>query len=389
MEKKTNKKEVVKTPKYKIETFGREPMLPVFSEVLTRQPFVWYGEDNLLPNYLISRYNNCAVHKSIVTSKQSQVVGDGLYSPNNPTSVITMVNPKEFVNEVYSKCALDLILFGGYALNVIWSKDRKSIAEIYHLDFSRTRVGKVNPETNDIETFYYSPDWTNLRKYPAKAYPAFNQNEKEPSQVIYYKGYTPNTTYYPEPDYSGALAAIEIDINIKVFHNNNLKNGMTPSLWINFNNGVPSEEEQRILTRGLEEQYASANNGGRPIISFNESKELSPEITQIPANANDSYYSTLYQDIQTSILSGHRITSGELFGISTPGALGVSRQQLQDSSEYFYKTVIIGYINELLPTFNKVMTLKTEKPTNLEVKPLTIFDEDDQIETETNTTDGE
>jgi hypothetical protein len=373
---------------YKVQTFGREPILPVFSEVLNRQPYVLYGDNNMMPNYLISRYQNCAIHKSIVTSKQSQIVGDGLYSNNAPISVVTLVNTKETITDVYRKCALDLVLFGGYALNIIWSNDRKSIAEIWHTDFSRVRCGKVNPETDEIDTYYYSPDWSNVRKYPPEEIPAFNQNTKEPSQLIYYKDYSPNMTYYPEPDYFGAMMAIEIDINIKTFHNNNLKNGMTPSLWINFNNGIPPEDEQRILTRALEEQYGSANNGGRPIISFNESKELAPEVTQITTSANDNYYTTLYQDIQTSILAGHRITSGELFGISTPGALGVSRQQLQDSSEYFYKTVIMGYINQLLPTFDKIMSLKQGQLVNLKVKPLTIFDDTTQINQSTPTTNG-
>jgi len=110
------------------------------------------------------------------------------------------------------------------------------------------------------------------------------------------------------------LASIEIDVNIKEFHANNLKNGMLPSLWINMNNGIPGDEEQRLVTRALESQFTSVNNAGRPIISFNESKELSPEITQIATSGNDQYYQTIYDDIVRSILSAHRISSGELFG---------------------------------------------------------------------------
>jgi hypothetical protein len=35
--------------------------------------------------------------------------------------------------------------------------------------------------------------------------------------------------------------------------------------------------------------------------------------------------------------------------------------------------VIQPYQNELLPTFNKLVSLKFEKPTNFEVKPLSLF----------------
>jgi len=350
--------------------FTQEPLLPVFSEVFQRYPWVWYGENNLMPQYLITRYNNCAIHKAVVISKREQIMGDGLVSLNNPMATVNLVNKSETVSDVMKKCALDLVLFGGYALNVVWSRDKESIAEIYHLDFSRVRCGKLN-EDDEIEKFYYSPEWSNIRKYPPQEYDAFNQ-EKGGSQIYYYKQYQPSNSYYPQPDYSGALAAIEIDVNIKEFHANNLKNGMMPSLWINMNNGIPGEEEQRLVTRALESQFTSVNNAGRPIISFNESKELSPEITQIATSGNDQYYQTIYDDIVRTILSAHRVSSGELYGISTSGKLG-SRNEIVDHSEYFRKMVIQPYQKELLGCFDKLVSMKFQKPTSFEIKPLSIY----------------
>lgn len=359
--------------------FTQEPFLPIFSEVFNRQPWVSYGENNAMPQYLISRYNNCAIHKAVITSKREQICGDGIVSINNPMATINLINPKENVEDVFRKCALDLVLFGGYALNVIWSRDRKTIAEIYHIDFSRVRSGKINPETDEIEKYYYSADWTAIKKFPVEEYDVFNQQDGEPSQIYYYKQYSPNNSYYPHPDYSGGLASIEIDVNIKEFHANNLKNGMLPSLWIDFVNGIPGEEEQRMMTRALESQFSSVNNAGRPIISFNESAELSPKITQIQTSGNDGYYQAIYDDILRSILSAHRVSSGELYGISTAGKLG-SRNEIIDHSEYFRKFIIQPYQKELLPTFNKLVSMKFQKPTTFEIKPMSIFEVSDIIE---------
>lgn len=359
--------------------FRQEPLLPIFSELFNRQPWVSYGENNQMPQYLISRYNNCAIHKAVITSKREQICGDGIVSINNPMATVNLINKKENVMDVYRKCALDLVLFGGYSLNVIWSRDRQTIAEIYHLDFSRVRSGKIDPETDEINKYYYSADWSNIKKFPVQEYDTFSQEDGEPSQVFYYKSYSPNNSYYPHPDYSGGLAAIEIDVNIKEFHANNLKNGMLPSLWINMNNGVPGEEEQRLVTRALESQFSSVNNAGRPIISFNESKELSPEITQIQTSANDGYYSAIYDDILRSILSAHRVSSGELYGISTSGKLG-SRNEIVDHSEYFRKMVIQPYQKELLGTFDKLVSIKFQKPTTFEIKPLSIYEVGDVVE---------
>ena len=359
--------------------FIQEPFLPIFSELFDRRPWVLYGENNQMPQYLISRYNNCAIHKAIITSKREQICGDGIVSLNNPMATVNLINPKDNVMDVYRKCALDLLLFGGYALNVIWSRDRSTIAEMYHLDFSRIRCGKINHETDEIEKYYYSADWTNIKKFPVEEYDTFNQEDGEASQVFYYKQYSPNNSYYPHPDYSGGLAAIEIDVNIKEFHSNNLKNGMLPSLFISMNNGIPGEEEQRIITRALEEQYTSVNNAGRPIISFNESPELAPQITQIPAASSDGYYQSIYDDILRSILSAHRVSSGELYGISTAGKLG-SRNEIIDHSEYFRKMVIMPYQKELLSTFDKLVSIKSQRPTSFEIKPLSIYEVGDVIE---------
>ena len=346
--------------------------IPTMRESFNRTPWINYGEDNLYPQYLIHQYNNSAIHKAVVTAKRELTCGDGLVCPNDPLVTITPVNGKENVEEVFRKCALDYILFGGYSLNVIWSKDRKTVAEFYHLDFSRVRSGKLNQD-DEIEDYYYSADWTNTKKYVPVKYPVFNQNTSEPSQILYHFDYSPNNTYYPIPDYSGGMSAINIDIQIKNFHNNNLRNGFNPSLFLNFNNGVPSEEEKQEISRALEYQFAGSSNAGKPIISFNESKELSPEIIQIGTNASDNYYTALYSDINKSILSAHRVSSPELFGIPEAGSLGTGTQIIEHSM-LFQNTVIQPYIKQLLPEFNKLMSLKYEKPIQMSVKPLTIVE---------------
>jgi hypothetical protein len=298
-------------------------------------------------------------------------MGDGLVSLNNPMATINLINESENVSEVMRKCTLDYMMFGGYCLNVIWSKDRKSIAEIYHVDFSRIRSGKLN-EDDKIDCYYYSPDWSNPKKYIPEEIQRFSQNEKDPSQLLYFKNYLPNMSYYPVPDWSAGQRAIEINIESLNYHLRNLRAGMNPSLWINYNNGIPGEEEQRIIVRALESQYAGSDNAGQAIISFNESQEQSPVITQIPRDDHDSYYQVLNDDITRTILSAHRVSSAELFGIATAGKLGGSDEIVQHS-EYFRKMVIQPYQDQILPTFNKLLSLKFEKPTTLEIKPLSLF----------------
>jgi hypothetical protein len=333
---------------------------------------VYYGTDNLLPQYFVNLYDNCAIHKAVIQSKVNQIMGDGLTALNNPMAVVNLVNDYETIEVVMRKCALDYMMFGGFALQVVWTKDHKSIAELYHLDFSRVRAQKIQPGEDKVDTYWYCTDWANYKKNPPKDYPAFDQDNKDETQIYYYKNYVPGMDYYPIPDWSAGQRAIEINVESLNFHMNNLRKGMVPSLWINYNNGIPGEEEQRILVRALEEQYGGTDNAGQAIVSFNESKEQSPEVVQIPRNDNDNYYKELNDDISRTILSAHRVSSAELFGIATPGKLGAA-DEITEHTEYFRKMVIQPYQNQMLPVFSKMLSLKFDKPTTLDVKPLSIF----------------
>ena len=346
--------------------------LPVFAELMQKTPWVYYGTDNLLPQYFVGLFDNCAIHKAVIFSKVNQIMGDGLVALNNPMATINLVNDYETIEQVMRKCVLDYMMFGGFSLQVIWTKDHKSIAELHHMDFSKIRSSKLKPDEDRVESYFYCSDWTNYKKFPPSEYPAFDQENKDETQIYYFKNYVPGMTYYPVPDWSAGQRAIEINVESLNFHMNNLRKGMVPSLWINYNNGIPGEEEQRILVRALEEQYGGTDNAGQAIVSFNESKEQSPEVVQIPRNDNDNYYQELNDTITRTILSAHRVSSAELFGIATAGKLGAA-DEITEHSEYFRKMVIQPYQNQILPVFSKLLTLKFDRPTTLDVKPLSLF----------------
>ena len=341
--------------------------IPEFKEVRGKQ-YVYFGEDNDYPNYLIKLFNKSAKHNAIINGKVTYIFGEGFYckveDPVADRFIFKVNSANESLNDIAKKCAIDIEIFGGFYLNIIPNR-LGEISEIYHLDFNRVRANE------DCSQFFYKNDWITNRDKP-KEYPAFNQEKGAGSQIYYFKCYQPNLTYYPIPDWSAGQRAIEIDIEAKNFHMNNLRKGMVPSLWVNYNNGIPGEEEQRILVRAMEEQYGGTDNAGQAIISFNESKEQSPEIVQIPRNDHDSYYQTLNDDITRTILSAHRVSSAELFGIATAGKLG-GGNEIVEHSEYFRKMVIQPYQNEILPAFSKLVSLKFDKPTTFEVKPLSLY----------------
>ena len=344
--------------------------VPQYQEVIKNKPWVYYGEDNCFPNHLLALYQYSAIHRACANAVIYGVTGKNLKVLEGDPNAIAMANRNDSVYEVFTKLVTDRVLFGGFAMNVVKSNDG-GIAEFYHTDFSRLRAGKED-EFSNIGTYYYSIDWrgttTNPNKWKPLEIESFNMlPDSSTSQIMYFKRYSPGMSYYPPPDYLGALTTIQLDVEVKNFHLNNTQNSMMPSMSVSFTNGVPSEEERDILMRQLEAKYSSTNNAGKIFLFFSENPETAPVITPIPNNASDAWYSQMAPQIEATILQGWRLTSPQIIGVKTSGQLG-GREELLDAYNLFLEIVVKPVQEEVLKALEKVIFLKTGKTVNLGVE---------------------
>jgi len=333
---------------------------PKFVET-TYNDWVLYGKNNQYPQYLLELVKNSPMHGQICSSKTADVCGNGLEYKGETNAkadaFIEVCNVAgESLNDVYKKCAFDLVVYNGFAFQVNLSKDKKSIAEVYHIDFSRIRSGKMNDD-EVVEQYYVSRNWKNWRS--SKNMPApidvYNPNAKEPEQMIYDKDYFGDVDYYPVPTYCASTNYIEVDTKIGPFHNNNIDNGMSPSYSVVMHNGDPSPEEKDQILRDMREQYAGSKNAGKLIVIFAPSKEQAPVITPLQSNDSDKQFLQLQETTANSILIGHKITSPILVGITKTGGLGNNAQELQAAWELYNSRVIGPLKQRLLKQFNKIM----------------------------------
>jgi hypothetical protein len=342
--------------------------VPQYQEVVKNKPWVFYGEDNLFPNHLIALYQYSSINRACANAVIYGVKGKDIIATEGDPNRIGMANKSETLYEVFEKCVLDRILFGGFALNIIKSNDG-GIAEFYHSDFSRWRSGKQD-EFGNIGKYYYSVDWYgstyNEKKYKPVELPAFNMTDESPSQLLYVKKYIPGMDYYTAPDWVAGITTVQTDIEIKNFHLNNLQNSLLPSMAVSFSNGIPSEEERDQIYRQLEAKYASTNNGGKFFLFFSENPETTPVITPIPNNASDAWYSNMSPQIEQSILTAWRITSPMILGIKTAGQLG-GRNEMLDAYQLFLQTVIKPVQEEMLKVFEKVLFIRDKQTIKLDI----------------------
>jgi len=366
------------TPKiYKFNTnVVPDPTVPVIYKD-RGQPWFRYGSDNLYPQYITELYNKSAINRRCLQSKFLGVFGNGLKTIDpNQEIALERANDNESWNDVFEKVVLDYEIYSGFALNIVWNATGDKIESFYHIQFQDVRSGDFDLKSDRVEKYYYSSDWNKYKIHKPIQYQAFDPAKaiELPTQILYFMDYQPGSRFYPLPSYAGGCSDIQIDIEVSTFHLSNLANGLSPSLWINFNNGVPDSNAQQDLYQEIASAYSGVENAGKFFATFSESKENSPEITPLPS-ANDDYYVNLETRITTRILSSHGITSPMLLGLyhEGSGGLGSNKDEIMVAYEHFKNTVLRPDIKAVIKPFDKLMKY-SGYTTKLYVEPLALFD---------------
>jgi len=347
-------------------------------EQSSKGEYVKYGEDNLFPQHLIDLLNNSAIHNTCINAIVDGIVGEGLHTEQE--WLLDKANTEgQSWNDIFKRVALDYKTFGGFSLEVIWSHDRSKIAEVYHIDFSMIR-SKEKDYRGKVEGYYLSNEWREKGRFRLSAddlvyIPAFDEKRKaeQPSQLLYVQPYRPGQEYYPLPDYVGALKVIELDAEVDNFHVNNVKNGLAPSLSITtFTNS--NDEERRVIENMLRTQYGGTDNAGSLLYIDVASIEEMPEITPIPQNGADGYYTSINDMVEQKILTAHRITSPMILGIKTPGQLG-GREEVIDAYLLLLNTVIKPMQQEILDIFQLIFDINYNNSVNLGIIQLKLYED--------------
>lgn len=324
---------------------------PQYIEKATRAGYISYGEDNLYPDYLISLMNRSAKHNAILKRKSMMIGGNG-FDLNGVDGIAAsfIANPynEMDLNQIAFRSSYDLEIFGAFALEIIYSKDKSKIAEINYIPANKVRL------SDDGKSVFYSADWTNLRKFAPIKYPIYNPKNPSTSQILYVKEYRPGIEYYGQPEYLSCVNWIELEYEISLFHLNQVKNGFAPSMVINFNNGVPSEDEMSDVIRQLQNDYEGASNSGKVMFLFADGKDKQAEIVPIQLSDSDERFIQLNKEITEGVLTGHSVTNPGLFGVSTPGELG-QKSIILESLEIFQSMYITPKQDIIESTFNRLL----------------------------------
>jgi len=323
-----------------------------------RKQWVAYGEDNNYFQYLIDRYNGSATNNAIINGMTELMYGKGLSATDasrKPEAYAQMMSL--FKRSCLRKVTFDLKALGQAAFQIIYNKDKSKIVQVAHMPIETLRFEKMN-EDGEVCGYYYSKDWTKIRKkgYEPVRIPAFGHGEKSDALEIYcIKPYRSGFYYYSPVDYQGGIPYADLEEEVANYHINNIKNGLSPSMLINFNNGVPTEEERELIERRIIQKFSGTSNSGKFILAFNDNKEMAASIEPVQLSDASEQYQFLADESMRKLMVAHRVTSPMLMGIKDQSGLGNNADELKTASLLFHNTVIRPFQEMILDAIDDIL----------------------------------
>jgi hypothetical protein len=318
-----------------------------------RDQWVEYGESNDYFSFLIDRYTNSPTNSAIINNISRLVYGKGLSAtdasrkPNEYAQMMAMIN-KEDIRKVVK----DFKMLGNAAMQIHYTKDRKKIQKVYHIPVNLIRAEKCNKD-GEIEGYYYSDNWSDVKKYAPKRIPAFGYSNEQ-IEIIYIMPYSVGMKYYAYPDYLGALPYATLEEEIADYLCNEVQNGFSGTKVVNFNGGIPSEEQQQIISSKVLGKL-TGSRGQKVIVAFNNNETEKTTVDDIPLNDAAEQYQYLSDECMRKLMLAHNVTSPLLFGIASTNGFSSNADELKNSSILFDNMVIKPIQEILIDAFDKIL----------------------------------
>ena len=320
--------------------------------------WVLFGQHNQFPLDILEYRNSSAIHDSIIESKTALIAGQGfLFDETRELSTEFIINNWKLVpfwrklDRIFWQVSRDQQTFGYSCFEIIYSMDRTRIVDMNWVDASRIACGKRD-EFGNIDCYYYSENWKDLRNHPPREIEAFDPNGEGMRQLMFIKYEDNSMDYYALPNYYSALRWIKADALMGEYNLAAINNGFSPSIVFKFYK-KPTPEERRMNADAIRAQHGGAKNAGKAIILYSDGKELAPDIDTLDATNIDQRLLQVADQIVQQIVTAHR-AHPQLLGIQTPGKLGYSSELLQ-SWEIFDAMVIRPERKLILDAFKEVL----------------------------------
>lgn len=318
----------------------RNIVLPT-ETVLRGKDMVEWGDGNAYPDYILELYNNVTTLRTIINGTVDFICGDEIsIYPWNPALKAGTVNARgDSVRAQVRNIAKDYETYGGFALQVIRDFFGR-VSEIYHLDIRFIRMNKEG------DVFYYCENWAKPGRKDVVRYPAFRADldwanldeearNRNASSVLFAKSV--DTQVYPAPVFAAAVKACEIERGIDEYHLNALDNSFVSSMIVNFNNGIPTDQEKAEIAADFDDKFSGKENAGRIVFSWNKSKDNATTFEYPKVEDFGDRYKALAEHSRQQIFCAFRAVPN-LFGL--PTSTGFNTEEYESAYRLYNRTMV-------------------------------------------------
>jgi hypothetical protein len=324
---------------------------PVIKESMSKE-WVMNGEDNRMYKDIINSYYGSATNSAIIDSYSRFIFGKGLNIQQD------FISKKDL-----RKICADLVMFGEASIEIL--KD----GNLKHADKSKILPAKA--KDGKIESYWYSFDWADLRKYPAKEIKAFGYGQDSESQIYIISSYQIGQFYFNNPSYISALPYCELESELANYYVNHLKNGLSFGHVINVNGGKPeSEEDIKKHSQKIRNELTGSTNAGKFLLSFNNNKEEATTVEALEVSNAHEQYTFLTQEAQDKICVAHKVVSGAILGINKASGFSSTADEIEVAFNETYINVIQPMQELLVEAIEQIKGIS-----NLDFIPLRFLEE--------------
>lgn len=276
---------------------------------------------NQQPQYYEYLSRMSSKNGSILKAKNRYVWGKGFAVEETGLTRPEQIEIKGFLRSInksrlFKRIISDRNLYGGFAVQMITSKGGNRV-EPHYIPFKNIRVGKSEYDKDgnlEPRKYYYSTCWgeskTKIMEDPNfTEFTEWDWEQKAPTEndkyIIYYKDEGFEEDYYPLPDYQGGVPYIDADSEVGNFVMNNVKNGFTSGMLVQFFNGDPDPNTKAELETMWHNYLHGTDNAGKAMMAWLNNHDEEVKVTPLAPNGQDDRFLNLNGQILDEIFIAH------------------------------------------------------------------------------------
>ena len=326
--------------------------LPSYEESDTRgKSMVNWGPDNRFPNNLFEMSQNSPTLSAVINGTVELIKGEKIelnpdIHANQDLYYYPFLNRNdETVSEVVEQLIRDYMLFGMFAIQVIYNKlDKK--AEIVALPAEYIRMNE------DREVIYFCKKW---RKFTTNAliYDKFDDSNivNHESQVFVYVNSGHRQVYGISPQ-NAALEDIAAEAFSAKYIRKSLQSGLSARYIMDLPNTANLTDEQKSeIEEGITEKFTGWTNAGSFALYFNNGdKEM--KLTKVDLDNSNEVFKSIREAASQNIFIVNHATPN-LFGLPT-ATTGFNDQEYAAAYALYNKMTLEPIKAAICKAFNKI-----------------------------------